>query len=119
MNDVLEKAIHRRKWLRAELDRIEQFIGNYQAFARNEAPSKVPGKSRGQPDQMAIKIKEALAGAGRPLRRAEIVEMIESSGTIIPSRGDKQVYVGTVMWRRPSDFRKRPDRTYELITSGH
>jgi len=118
LGSAIQNALRRKEELQRELDEIEVFIAVHNRFATtDDRPAarqpKVAGKRArpevvrsprtSRPANFANLVDEILAELGRPMTRAELVNAIEARGVSIPS-GDKQRYLGTILWRRRDLF---------------
>lgn len=130
MDDVLSKALKRKKILQDELEELVRFIDTYQRLLRTDGEKKEPiqdvntehksvpdsvivRKRHGRPVQFARIVEGVLKDANRPLNRAALVTEIEKRGAEIPS-GDKARYIGTIIWRERDKFVHIVDHGYWL-----
>jgi hypothetical protein len=141
MTDALYNALKRKKEIEIELEEIEEFLRLHSKFVgtnrdildtlplcRNRTNStdetqllrrlrnlalRSSEKPRGRPADFASIIEHILNDLGRPLRRGELVEQIEQRAVKIPS-GDKERYVGTIIWRNRERFVSLQDLGYWL-----
>lgn len=120
MDDVLAKALEKRRILQSELAELDRFIGTYRRLLGTDREKYEPvqdvnseyksapnvtiiRKRHGRPVQFARIMEGVLKDVMRPLNRAAMVGEIEARGVEIPS-GDKPRYVGTILWRERSKF---------------
>ena len=111
MDELLQKAIERRDYLRAELEAVESFIRNYGQVRERQDPT--PSKEQfslfrseaGKRAKHAAAVRAMIDFAeriileeGHPLTRGQLVRRIEQAGHRIVG-GDKNKVFGTNMWR--------------------
>ncbi|MCW5716187.1 MAG: hypothetical protein KIT43_16870 [Bauldia sp.] len=117
MGSAIQNALKRKQELQRELEEIDIFISVHNRFATDEKAGggqaglarkrartdvvRSPRTSR--PAGFANLVDQILGEVGRPMTRAELVAAIEARGVSIPS-GDKQRYLGTILWRRQDLF---------------
>lgn len=113
MDDLLQKAIERRDFLRRELAAVETFIHSYSTLlnAGSETPLFeqqelwfTPPSSRSRADRaeavaaMMDDAEKFILDAGRPLTRGQLLAKLEEAGHLIEG-GDKSKVLGTNLWR--------------------
>ena len=129
MEDVLIKALKRKKELQSELAELDQFIETYRRLSgEREAQARLdlrPGTATGAslsvptlrrrwvPQDFADIAERILTKAGKPLNRYQLVDAIEQEGVVIPST-DKPRFVGTILWRQKDRFVNLKDFGYWL-----
>jgi hypothetical protein len=133
MEDIIIKALKRKKELQSELAEIDQFLDTYRRLSsenKSEAetvqgslrlppprldffPPPVSPRRRGAPQDFADVAERVLMDRGRPLTRYQLVDAIENEGVVIPS-SDKARYLGTILWRHKDRFVNLVDFGYWL-----
>ena len=119
MDDVLVKALKRRKILEDELKELNTFIHTFRKLSGTESEESEPVNSgdmartdsplvavirrHGRPSQFVRYLEGVLKDVKGPLPRAALVAELESRGIEIPS-DDKPRYIGTIMWRERKKF---------------
>lgn len=120
MDDVLTKALKRKKILEDELAELVRFIDTYRRLLGTDSEKPEPTqnvnrednqasdspivrKRHGRPVHFARIIEGILKDAKAPLNRATLVAEIEARDLKIPS-SDKPRYIGTIIWRERSKF---------------
>jgi hypothetical protein len=112
MDDLLQRALERRDFLRKELAAVENFIFDYQRITElNTQSATVPSqrtlfqtpikKRKEQAATVRAMIDQAermILAEGRPLTRSQLVSRLEAGGHHIEG-GDKNKVFGTNMWR--------------------
>lgn len=76
-------------------------------------PENVLRHRRGQPSDFANMMARVISDMGRPLNRSELVAALEERDVEIPS-GDKERYLGTILWRHRDRFTNFPRVGYWL-----
>lgn len=130
MDDVLAKALRKKRILEDELEELVRFIATYRRLSGTNTENEEPfepvdsenksadspptvRKRHGRPEQFARIMEGVLKDVGRPLNRNAMVAEIELRGVEIPS-ADKPRYVGTILWRERSKFIHIVDHGYWL-----
>ena len=112
MADTYKEALARRATLKSELAMLDQFIELHsKLFGARQESLSLPGTAdkgedaerRNDPKAIADAAGDALARAERPMQRGKLIEAVEKAGIEIHS-GDKNKYIGTVMWRNRNRF---------------
>lgn len=129
MSEDITKALNRRAELLKELEDIDRLIELYERYIGPVAGSEErvgntsesirtrhrrrPTRKTGAAAAIAKAAEATLWQHRRPIQRGELAELIENSGTEIPSE-DKPRYLGTVLWRRQDLFENIEGQGYIL-----
>lgn len=110
MDELLQKALERRKQLRAELEALDQFIRSYSEVKEQSAPQPKQADLfttskrqtlRGRAIEIAAAMDDAekvILDAGHPLSRTALLNALIEMGHVIEG-GDKSKVLGTNLWR--------------------
>lgn len=122
MADTYQEALTRRAALKSELALVEQFIELHGKLfgARQESRAQPPSseeagdsEKRNDPRAIADAAAAVLARSERPMQRGKLIEAVEKAGIVIHS-GDKNKYIGTVLWRNRHRFTNIEGQGYWL-----
>lgn len=115
-NDVLEKAKRHRAQLLVDLNRVETFIRDFEAFADGVMPFVAPvAKVRGRPAIIFAEIFKFLSEQDKPVTSHEILDHLVKTGVDV-SCGKPLTNITVILWRNRNAVEKTK-RGYALKNS--
>jgi hypothetical protein len=107
--EILASALKRKEELKKESDALDKLIAAYREILdlpdQSEEPTldfrPRPGSRKAQSDYVARLLRECrqlILDAGRPLKRSELVRLLERKGYPVDG-SDKSKVLGTNIWR--------------------
>jgi hypothetical protein len=135
-SEDIRKLIDRRKVLREELDKIDNFLELYRELlgenvSVEKAPRSVvsvdkPRRRRGPPPRpgtvgphdLAPMIRDIMLGNGEPMTRSQLLEALEARNVQLAG-ADKARYLGTILWRMRHLFINLDGQGYWPIDIAH
>lgn len=124
VKDILDKLLDRRAFLAREMAALDNLIGLYHRLSSLENSESAPDEGQldlyrhpssraaqaAEIDRTIEAAKRLIIKEGRPMRRGELVQALESQGYGFPGK-DKNKVFGTNLWRS-GKFRTIEGRGY-------